>query len=268
MSGTTHLLVIDPQIDFCDPKGALSVPGADADMARLSAFVDGAGSKLDDIHVTLDSHQRLHIAHPEFVVDAKGNHPAPFTQITLAQVRAGEYSAANPDLRWELINYLTALEGNGRYPYVVWPPHCLIGSPGAAVHPTFMGALDRWVLSNFAVIDWVPKGSAWNTEHYSGVQADVIDPADPTTQLNKRLIDVLESAGRLFIAGEASSHCVANTVADIIDSFGDPTYASKITLITDCMSPVPGFEFLWDAFVAKYGSRINFMTSAEALRSL
>ena len=31
-----QLLVIDPQIDFCDPGGALSVAGADQDMARLA----------------------------------------------------------------------------------------------------------------------------------------------------------------------------------------------------------------------------------------
>ncbi len=30
-----HLLIIDPQRDFCDTDGALSVPGADKEMERL-----------------------------------------------------------------------------------------------------------------------------------------------------------------------------------------------------------------------------------------
>jgi nicotinamidase-related amidase len=71
-----------------------------------------------------------------------------------------------------------------------------------------------------------------------------------------------------LIAGEASSHCVANTAADVIEAFGDPAYASKITLITDCMSAVTGFDFLWDGFIAKYGQRVKFATAAEVIKSL
>ena len=66
-----HLLVIDPQNDFCDipvaeqPAGplaasqklapALPVAGADQDMKRLAAFIDRVGNKLFDIHVTLNT---------------------------------------------------------------------------------------------------------------------------------------------------------------------------------------------------------------------
>ena len=39
MSKRIELLVIDPQVDFCDPKGALYVPGAEHDMKRLSAMI-------------------------------------------------------------------------------------------------------------------------------------------------------------------------------------------------------------------------------------
>ena len=76
-----QLLVIDPQKDFCDPTGALYVKGAEKDMERLAAMVDKNGDKIDDIRVTLDSHQKIHIAHPICWQDAKGNHPAPFTII-------------------------------------------------------------------------------------------------------------------------------------------------------------------------------------------
>ena len=34
-----HLVAIDPQNDFCRPDGALSVPGASADMDRLALLV-------------------------------------------------------------------------------------------------------------------------------------------------------------------------------------------------------------------------------------
>ena len=52
-----HLLLIDPQNDFMDIQGAtLPVTGANDDMKRVAAFIDRLGSKLFDIHVTLDSH--------------------------------------------------------------------------------------------------------------------------------------------------------------------------------------------------------------------
>lgn len=60
-----HLVIIDPQIDFMDSKGsALPVPGANADMNRLAAMIGRVGNKLEDIHVTLDSHRIIDIAHP------------------------------------------------------------------------------------------------------------------------------------------------------------------------------------------------------------
>lgn len=44
-----HLLVIDPQNDFCDPNGSLFVPGADEDMKRLGGFIERVKDKLNDI---------------------------------------------------------------------------------------------------------------------------------------------------------------------------------------------------------------------------
>ena len=55
MSKRVELLIIDPQIDFCDPaRGALYVPGAEHDMRRLAQMVVRLKDKIDDIHVTLD----------------------------------------------------------------------------------------------------------------------------------------------------------------------------------------------------------------------
>ena len=60
-----HLLIIDPQHDFCDKSGALFVQGADEDMkVRLPKMITRLGAKLDDIHVTLDCHHLIDVAHP------------------------------------------------------------------------------------------------------------------------------------------------------------------------------------------------------------
>src|SRR3982750_3884422 len=72
-------LIIDPQVDFCSPQGRLFVPGAAEDMQRLAAMVRRLGDRVDDYHVTLDSHRIVDIAHPIFWKDSAGNHPDPFT---------------------------------------------------------------------------------------------------------------------------------------------------------------------------------------------
>ena len=85
-----ELLIIDPQVDFMDLPGApLPVPGATRDMARLAAFIDRCGWRLAGIHVTLDSHHPLHIAHPLMWVDRQGAAPVPYTAILAGDVAAG-----------------------------------------------------------------------------------------------------------------------------------------------------------------------------------
>jgi nicotinamidase-related amidase len=250
-----ELLIIDPQIDFCDPdKGALYVKGAEQDIKRLSAMVRRVGAKLDDIHVTLDSHHLVDIAHPIFWRDTAGNHPAPFTLISAADVESGKWTATQPGLYRRALEYVQTLEKNGRYVLCIWPPHCLIGSPGHAIMPELFAALQEWE-KRFAVVDLVTKGSNIMTEHYSAIKAEVPDPEDPATQINTRLIETLQEADIIAVAGEAGSHCLANTVRDIADSFADDRAISKIVLLEDATSPVPGFEGFQDAFLAEMTAR-------------
>jgi nicotinamidase/pyrazinamidase len=245
-----QLLVIDPQNDFCDAeRGALYVPGAEQDMRRLAGLVDRLAPHLDDVHVTLDSHHSVDIAHPVFWRDSAGLPPAPFTQITAAEVEAGAWTTTLPSARARALAYLRALEAGGRYPCVIWPPHCLIGSWGHNVVPDLFEALKRWEDRRFAVVDYVTKGSNLWTEHFSAVQAEVPDPTDPETQVNTRLIETLEKADLILLAGEAGSHCVANTVRDIASQFSDPAYVRKLVLLEDAISPVTGFEAYQDSFL-------------------
>lgn len=262
-----HLLIIDPQNDFCDPQnGALYVPGAEHDMARLAAMIDRLGDRIDDIHVTLDSHHLVDIAHPVFWVDADGKAPTPFSAISADDVRSGRWTTALPSARGRALAYLEALEAGGRYPHTIWPPHCLIGSAGHNVVPGLFAALGRWERSRFAVVDYVTKGSNLWTEHFSAVRAEVPDPRDPDTQINARLVSTLEQADLILLAGEAGSHCVANTVRDIADAFSDAALVKKLVLLEDAISPVTGFEPYQEAFLAEMTARgMQRTTTAEAL---
>ncbi len=251
-----QLLVIDPQYDFCNPNGALFVGGADKDMERLALMLEKHGDKIDDIRVTLDSHQIVHIAHPIFWVDSNGNHPSPFTLIMEDDVVGpkAKWRATNPAFQKRAVDYVKALKSGGRYVLVIWPPHCLIGTPGHAVEGRFGQALAHWQNKYFGMIDFVTKGSNPFTEHYSVVKADVPDAGDPTTNINTTFIRRLDEADIILVAGEALSHCVANSVRDIAAEFGQE-HIKKFVLLEDTTSAVgdqPGstmFRDMADNFV-------------------
>ena len=204
------LLIIDPQNSFCDPKksdfsGELYVKGADKDMERLAMMVRRIKSKIDDIHVTMDSHHYVDVAHPVFWKNSIGQHPDPFTIITSADVKNGIWNPTNLSWRKRMLEYVETLEKGGKYPLCIWPPHCLIGSLGNNVFPVLFDALLEWE-KDFAMVDYVTKGSNVFTEHYSIFRAEVSDPQDPTTQINTRLINTLMEADLIVIAEIGRAH--------------------------------------------------------------
>lgn len=244
----TALLVIDPQRDFCDPKlGALPVPGAERDMARLAHMIVRLSARLDTLHVTLDTHYLRDIAHPLFWSNSKGEHPAPFTIISADDVSQGKWEA-RPEDQAHALRSVRALQADGRYALCLWSPHCLLGSRGHAGMPNVFQSLTAWEQTG-KTVDYAQKGANIHTEHSSALQAEVPDPADPSTQLNRRLRDALERADRIAVADEAGSHCVAGTVRDLADSFADPAHVRKLVLLTDAVTPVGGFEAYQTAFV-------------------
>ena len=116
------------------------------------------------------------------------------------------------------------------------------------------------------MVDFVAKGSNIYTEHYSAVQAEVPDPSDPGTQINIGLIQTLDEADVIAIAGEAGSHCLANTVRDIADNFSDESI-KKLVLLTDATSPVPGFEQNQTDFINEMTARgMQLSTTTEFMK--
>ena len=268
MSKKLHVVIIDPQNDFADSKGSLFVPGADTDMKdRLPKFINRMKSKITDIHVTLDSHHKVDIAHPIFWRDSNGNHPTPFTTISVTDVERGVWTPTKTNLFKRAFEYVKSLEANKRYSLMIWPEHCLIGGWGHNVVPELHEALKNWE-QEFAVVNYITKGSNIFTEHYSAIKAEVPDPTDPSTQLNADFISTLENdADIVVVAGEASSHCVANTVRDIADSFQNQQYLSKIVLLTDAMSPVGIAQAAADKFMDDMKIRgVQMATTADYLK--
>ena len=278
MKRQLHLLVIDPQNDFCDlpadavPAGfapSLPVTGAHQDMLRVAGLIRDGGAGLAQISVTLDAHHRYDIAHPTFWRESNGGPVSPFTQISAQQLRDGVYVPAAVGALARAQSYLDELESAGRYQLMVWPVHCEIGSWGQNIHADVRAAYNAWEVEQLQVVAKLSKGSNPWTEHYSAVMAEVPDPQDPATQLNTSVLDSLISADRIYICGEAGSHCVkASTehIADYLEAQQGAAALSKLVLLTDCMSPVPGFEAQQDAFLAAMLARgARLATSADIL---
>lgn len=233
------LLIIDPQNDFVDPHGSLSVPGADQDAKRLSTLIEQAGHHIHSISLSLDSHQRYDISHPLWFFDEHGKPPDPFTIITETDLTEGRWYT-HPDVSSHTQHYLKTLSQKGRYPHVIWPEHCLTGSIGHAIYPSIQEALHQWS-SKPSRVDYVYKGQNPLTEHFSVIEAEVPDPFDANTQVNRTLLDRLSQSNEVWVSGWARSHCVGNTLRDLF-KWGGQSLAQKIVIITDTMSDVPGFE--------------------------
>ncbi len=251
----TVLFVIDPQNDFCDPNGSLYVPGADSDMARLADMIDLAGGRIDHIILTADDHLPNDIAHPRFWADAEGNMMEPFSTVSADDVISGKAATA-PECRDIAISYLHQLEKSGKQ-HIIWPMHCISGSWGADIDSSLMTSLMGWTGDTARHYRIVRKGYFPYTEHYGAFAAEVPYAGEPSTQYNKELENELDQYDCILIAGEARSHCVMNTVAQLMAS--NPEIMRKTVMLSDAMSPVKGFEQAADSTFARaveLGARI------------
>lgn len=271
------LLIIDaqndfhPELDAVRPMGSLAVSGANEDAQRIAKFIekslqDDNNFTIDRIVATLDSHQKLHIAHPKFWTDAKGNNPSPFTLIKSDDVKDGtwiprgdlklprgtleaKYYTKNEQESFNLVEYCTwyckRLEGS-KIPLCIWPEHCLIGSEGHGIVKEIRSAIDKWSEKTGQSPEFIQKGENLLTEMYSVMKAEV--PITEETSFNQKLFLSLNESSAIYVCGQALSHCVNYSVMDILGQM-NATDCSKVHILKDCCSSVTGFEKQGDDFL-------------------
>lgn len=264
-----HLVIIDMQVDFCHVGGSLYVPGAGDDIRRLIEFIYRHAGRISQITCSLDSHLPHQIFHPAWWADAEGRHPAPFTLITYAEVTAGKWRPLQEPER--SIRYLQKLEAEAKKTLTIWPYHVMIGSMGNALDPELFSAVLWHSLARQSQPHWLTKGSIPLTEHYSIIQPEVPMPDQPMGGKNQAFLDTLAEADALIIAGEASSHCVLETVEDLLEEFDQrPDILRRIYFLSDCTSPVvhPEVDFaaIAQARFAEFAAQgVNFIKSTDPL---
>ena len=260
---TRSMLIVDPQNDFMHSKGSLYVLGADDDSFNISNFIKT--NSINEIYISLDTHHRFDIAHSIYWVNKNGNNPEPFTIIQTEDILKGIWSCTSPNLQEYTQNYLKRIENESMYNLCIWPPHCIIGTWGNNVESAINDAISNWEQQCGNVVNFTIKGMNFKTEHYSAIKAEVPDYNDDDTMFNYKLVHSLIKSDELLICGEASSHCLAATTRDIVDEVTEDEI-KKIVLLSDCMSPVQGFEKLEKTFFEEMQDRgVRVMTSMEIL---
>jgi len=254
------LLIIDAQFDFCDPQGALYVPGAEQDIERLVRLIRRATDRIGHVVATLDTHPVLDIAHPSFWKNATGQSPPPFTAISSADIEKGTWV---PRFEADYVShYVHTLEAQGEFQHFIWPEHCLAGTRGAALIDPLAKALQEWSHRTQRNYQTVIKGEHPLAEHFGVFRAQIPVPGSPETDLNQPLLDQLAQNDEIWIAGEARSHCVATSLRQIMKYA--PALIPKVVLLTDCMSDVTGLGYLADPIYAEAREAgVRFILSTE-----
>lgn len=262
-----HLLIVDMQVDFCHEDGALYVPGAEDDIRRIIEFIFRNADRIGQITCSLDSHVPQQIFSPNWWADESGRHPEPYTVIAADEVEDGKWTPLEMP-EWSRY-YVRELERQSKKQLLIWPYHVLIGSMGHALDPELWSAVVWHSLARKVEPDWLMKGRIPHTEHYSIIQPEIDVEGHPGAAPKQDLLDALAAADAVYIAGEAESHCVLETLEDIVADFTERDgLLAKVYLLQDCTSPVvhPEIDFhaiAQERFAEFAGQGLNLVDSTD-----
>jgi nicotinamidase-related amidase len=287
------LLLVDVQNTFCIPEFELFVGGRSGtaavdDNRRLCEFIYRNLDVITQVCPTMDTHQSVQIFHSIFLVNEKGEHPAPYTLISAQDVEKGIWKF-NPEIAQSLNidvaygqkflrQYTRKLKEGGKYNLTIWPYHAMLGGIGHALVSSVEEAVFFHGIARYSLPDFQVKGNNPFTENYSVLSPEVLDDHDGNqiAQKNTGFIGKLLEFDAVIIAGQAKSHCMAWTIDDLlreIESY-DKRLAEKVYLLEDCTSPVviPGVVDYTDqadaAFQRFSDAGMNIFRSTNSLRKL
>jgi nicotinamidase-related amidase len=250
------LLAVDVQNTFCIPDFELFVAGRSGtgavdDNRRLCAFVYRNLPTITQVFPSLDTHHAMQVFHPIWLVDADGNHPAPYTLVSSGDVEAGRWRANGAvaealgiDVEYlerHLAHYTRQLAAGGKYDLTIWPYHAMLGGIGHALVSAVEEAIFFHGVARESQPEFQVKGDNPLTEHYSMLGPEVTEgpDGDRLGERNTQLIEKLLTFDAVVIAGQAKSHCMAWTIADLLeDDKAGERLAERTYLLEDCTSPV------------------------------
>jgi len=262
--------LVDYQHDFVDPSGTLYVPGSQADVARFLAWFYASAHKITTIYASLDTHIPFQIFYSSWWINAQTHeHPQPFTIITEQDV---DNRAWVPLLEPEWsIHYVHELQQKARKDLMIWPYHTMQGTLGHMLASPISEAIAWHSAARQTQPVYIEKGLTPRTEFYGIFGAEVPDPQSPTSSLNTPLLDAVMQHDKVYIAGEAKSHCVLETERQIVEHYANqPDMLRKLYFLKDCTSsvqhPIIDFDALAEEELARMHERgVHIVLSTDAV---
>jgi nicotinamidase-related amidase len=285
------VLAVDIQNTFCIPDFELFVAGRSGtgavdDNRRLCEFLYRNLGEITQIFPSLDTHHAMQVFHAIWLVDERGDHPAPYTLVSADDVAAGRWrlnSAVAEALGIEidyaerhLAYYTRRLAKGGKYDLTIWPDHAMLGGIGHALVSSVEEAIFFHGLARYSSPDFQVKGDNPLTEHYSMLGPEVTEgpDGDRLGGKNTELIEKLLTFDVVVVAGQAKSHCLAWTIDDLLDDEDvRERLAERTYLLEDCTSPVvvPGVVDYTDeadaAFERYAAAGMNVVRSTQPITS-
>jgi nicotinamidase-related amidase len=265
------VVAVDVQNTFCIPGyelfvGGRSGTGAVDDNRRLCEFLYRNLGAITAIIPTLDTHRATQIFHPAWLIDDEGRHPEPYTLVSVEDVESGRWKVNPPVVestgieaeyaQRQLLDYTQKLAASGKYNLTIWPYHGMLGGIGHALVSAVEEAIFFHTIARASQPSFQVKGDNPLTEHYSMLGPEITTGPDGGTIAGKNelLIQQLSLYDAIVVAGQAKSHCVAWTIADLLegDDERERALAPRTYLLEDCTSPVvvPGMDYTEQADAA------------------
>lgn len=263
------LLAIDFQIGFCHKNtGTLYVPGSEDDIKRTISFLFNNLENITTIFSSLDTHLAFQIFFKTWFSDNKGKFPDYFTMLDKKMIESGQLMPT-VDPVWTL-DYIEKLKKQGNKDLCIWTFHTMLGTIGHALDPALFEAFFYHAIARVSQTSFLTKGNIPQTEMYGILSPEVQVPQHPMGGFNTSFLNLLTKHDKVFIVGEAKSHCVLESIKQIYNFFikDDPDVLKKIYILEDCMSsvqhPAVDFEAITQAEFNKFrNSGINIVKSID-----
>ncbi len=250
------LLLVDAQVDFIHAEGSLAVPGAVDDARRTAEWIFEHVAEITAIKASLDSHVPRQIFYPTWWINDEGEHPDPHTPITEEDVDNETWRPVH-EPEWS-VAYVHRLQEEAKKDLMIWPYHTMIGTEGHTMMPALYEAVMYQSAARTTQPTFLQKGNIAKTEYYSLLEPEVKVPEDPRGRFNQEFMDELLEYDLIYLAGQAKSHCVLETVSSIMRRYGDdPEAVRKLRVLEDCTSSVAHPEIDFEAMANETYNRFE-----------
>ena len=153
---------------------------------------------------------------------------------------------------------------------MIWPHHTMQGTLGQMLVAPISEAIAWHSAARIAQPIYVTKGLTTHTEFYGIFGAEIPDPQDPGSGLNIPLLEAVLSYDRIYIAGEAKSHCVLETERQLLAyATHRPELLQRLYFLTDCTSsvahPTLDFDAMAEEELARMAAQGAHLVSSKDL---